>query len=64
MSTLTTTKTHPIVDDYEVLQLIGRGAFGEVRRVRRRSDGAAFARKEVMYGRMGVGDAQNTFDEV
>ncbi|KAH3672418.1 hypothetical protein WICMUC_004254 [Wickerhamomyces mucosus] len=39
-------------DDYEVLELIGRGSFGSVRKVRRRSDSKLLVRKEIQYGHM------------
>lgn len=39
-------------DTYEVLNLIGRGTFGEIRRVRRTRDGQILCRKEIMWRRM------------
>lgn len=41
-----------VADDYEVLELIGRGSFGCVRKVRRVSDGKMLVRKEIPYGHM------------
>jgi NIMA (never in mitosis gene a)-related kinase len=38
--------------DYEVLELIGRGSFGCVRKVRRVRDGKMLVRKEIQYGHM------------
>ncbi|KAG7694350.1 hypothetical protein KL951_004228 [Ogataea haglerorum] len=40
------------MDDFQVLELIGRGSFGCVRKVRRISDGKVFVRKEISYGAM------------
>ncbi|KAJ6260859.1 Myosin-IIIB [Drechslerella dactyloides] len=39
-------------DDYEVLELIGRGSFGQIHKVRRVRDGLILARKEISYNRM------------
>lgn len=39
-------------DGYEVLELIGRGSFGCVRKVRRIRDGRMLVRKEIPYGHM------------
>ena len=35
-----------MLDAYEPLEVIGNGTFGIIRKVRRRTDGALFARKE------------------
>jgi NIMA (never in mitosis gene a)-related kinase len=38
--------------DYDVLEKIGQGSFGVIRKVRRRQDGAVLCRKEISYTRM------------
>ncbi|ORY79813.1 kinase-like domain-containing protein, partial [Protomyces lactucae-debilis] len=40
------------MDRYEVLELIGRGSFGEIRKVRRIHDGAILCRKEILWRKM------------
>ncbi|KAK5685689.1 G2-specific serine/threonine protein kinase [Elasticomyces elasticus] len=37
---------------YDVLQKIGQGSFGVIRKVRRKADNAILCRKEISYGRM------------
>ncbi|KAL8826109.1 MAG: hypothetical protein Q9191_004004 [Dirinaria sp. TL-2023a] len=39
-------------DKYDVLEQIGRGSFGVIRKVRRKSDGAILCRKEINYNSM------------
>ncbi|EPS36868.1 hypothetical protein H072_9490 [Dactylellina haptotyla CBS 200.50] len=39
-------------EEYEVLELIGRGSFGQIHKVRRLRDGLILARKEISYNRM------------
>ncbi|KAA8915474.1 hypothetical protein TRICI_002395 [Trichomonascus ciferrii] len=39
-------------DDFESLELIGRGSFGQIRKVRRRADGQVLVRKEISYKSM------------
>ncbi|KAK5129065.1 hypothetical protein LTR85_000398 [Meristemomyces frigidus] len=39
-------------DKYEVLQKIGQGSFGIIRKVRRRADAQILCRKEISYSRM------------
>ncbi|KAF8250507.1 kinase-like protein [Wilcoxina mikolae CBS 423.85] len=41
-----------LADQYEVLELIGRGSFGQIRKVRRKNDGHILVRKEIAYHRM------------
>ncbi|ODV62046.1 serine/threonine protein kinase KIN3, partial [Ascoidea rubescens DSM 1968] len=38
--------------EFEVLELIGKGSFGYVRKVKRKNDGKLFVRKEISYDRM------------
>lgn len=38
------------MDQFDVLQTLGRGSFGVVRKVRRRSDGKTLVVKEMDYG--------------
>ncbi|KAL7273604.1 G2-specific serine/threonine protein kinase [Rhizina undulata] len=40
--------------EYDVLEIIGRGSFGQIRKVRRKSDGLILVRKEISYARMSV----------
>lgn len=40
------------MDEYEALEVIGRGSYGTVRKVRRRADGAVLVRKEIEYHSM------------
>jgi serine/threonine protein kinase len=39
-------------EDFESLELIGRGSFGQIRKVRRRADGQVLVRKEISYKSM------------
>lgn len=41
-----------VSDEFEVLELIGRGSFGQIRKVRRKSDNAILVRKEISYKAM------------
>ena len=38
------------MDEFEVLQTLGRGSFGVVRKVRRKADGKTLVEKEMNYG--------------
>lgn len=42
----------PLSDEFEALELIGRGSFGNIRKVRRISDGKVLVRKEISYKSM------------
>ncbi|KAK9356286.1 kinase-like domain-containing protein [Lipomyces doorenjongii] len=44
--------TSLIRDHYEALELIGRGTFGQIRKVRHRGDSHVLVRKEISYCRM------------
>ncbi|ODV79733.1 kinase-like protein [Suhomyces tanzawaensis NRRL Y-17324] len=43
-----------ISDEYDALEVIGKGSFGTVRKVRQRSDGQLLVRKEIEYTSMNV----------
>ncbi|CCM06118.1 uncharacterized protein FIBRA_08367 [Fibroporia radiculosa] len=49
---------------YESLDVIGTGSFGIIRKVRRRSDGLIFARKELNFERMSERDRKQIVAEV
>ncbi|KIY69899.1 kinase-like protein [Cylindrobasidium torrendii FP15055 ss-10] len=53
-----------INDQYEPLDVIGNGSFGIIRKVRRKSDGLIFARKELDYERMNERDKKQIVAEV
>lgn len=53
-----------VIDDYEPLEVIGNGSFGVIRKVRRRSDGMLFARKELNFERMTDRDRKQIVAEV
>ncbi|KAG4305100.1 hypothetical protein PORY_001270 [Pneumocystis oryctolagi] len=54
------------VDDieYELLEVIGHGSFGMIRKVRRKSDGMIFARKEIHYRKMEERERKQLASEV
>lgn len=49
---------------YEDIEVIGKGSFGLIRKVRRRADGKIFARKELDYHRMADRDRKQIVAEV
>ncbi|KAF9220114.1 kinase-like protein [Gyrodon lividus] len=49
---------------YEPLDIIGNGSFGIIRKVRRKSDGLVFARKELNFERMSERDRKQIVAEV
>ncbi|KAJ7091329.1 kinase-like domain-containing protein [Mycena belliarum] len=49
---------------YEALDIIGNGAFGIIRKVRRKTDGLIFARKELNFERMSERDRKQIVAEV
>ncbi|KAF7309804.1 Protein kinase domain-containing protein [Mycena indigotica] len=53
-----------VLDDYDSLDIIGNGSFGIIRKVRRRSDGKVFARKELNFERMTERDRKQIVAEV
>ncbi|QSL64110.1 hypothetical protein MERGE_000265 [Pneumocystis wakefieldiae] len=50
--------------DYDLLDVIGHGSFGLIRKVRRRSDGMVFARKEIHYRKMEERERKQLASEV
>lgn len=48
----------------EPLDVIGNGTFGLIRKVRRKADGALFARKELNFERMNERDRKQIVSEV
>jgi NIMA (never in mitosis gene a)-related kinase len=52
------------LDQYEALDIIGNGSFGIIRKVRRKSDGQLFARKELNFERMSERDRKQIVAEV
>ncbi|KAH6897821.1 kinase-like domain-containing protein [Coprinopsis sp. MPI-PUGE-AT-0042] len=52
------------LDLYEPLDVIGNGSFGIIRKVRRKSDGLIFARKELNFERMSERDRKQIVAEV
>ena len=46
------------MDQCEKLSLIGKGSFGQVHKIRRKSDGRVLVWKELDYGRMGEKEKQ------
>ncbi|KAI8591974.1 kinase-like domain-containing protein [Geranomyces variabilis] len=52
------------MDLYEPLNVIGSGSFGVIRKVRRKSDGKIFARKEIDYRKMSERERKQLVAEV
>ncbi|PBK97889.1 kinase-like protein [Armillaria gallica] len=52
------------LDQYEPLDVIGNGSFGIIRKVRRKTDGLIFARKELDFERMNERDRKQIVAEV
>ncbi|EGN95780.1 hypothetical protein SERLA73DRAFT_76842 [Serpula lacrymans var. lacrymans S7.3] len=52
------------LDLYDPLDVIGNGSFGIIRKVRRKSDGLVFARKELNFERMTERDRKQIVSEV
>ncbi|PPQ91453.1 hypothetical protein CVT25_014223 [Psilocybe cyanescens] len=52
------------LDSYEPLDVIGNGSFGIIRKVRRKSDGLLFARKELNFERMSERDRKQIVSEL
>ncbi len=52
------------MENYEVVQEIGKGSFGSVYKIRRKSDGKQLVWKELNYGRMAEKEKQQLVSEV
>ena len=52
------------MDDYEVLGLIGKGNFGSISKILRKSDNKILVWKELDYGLMSEKEKQNIVSEV
>ncbi|KAH6686926.1 G2-specific protein kinase nim-1 [Plectosphaerella plurivora] len=50
-------------DKYEVLEKIGHGSFGIIRKVRRKSDGLVMCRKEISYSKMSAKEREQLHAE-
>ncbi|KAF9475225.1 kinase-like protein [Pholiota conissans] len=59
-----TTSPPPFLENYDSLDIIGNGSFGIIRKVRRKSDGLIFARKELNFERMTERDRKQIVAEV
>jgi NIMA (never in mitosis gene a)-related kinase len=51
-------------DEYEALEVIGKGSFGTVRKVRRKSDGEILVRKEIEYTSMNAHERNQIISEL
>ncbi|VDC05017.1 unnamed protein product [Peniophora sp. CBMAI 1063] len=56
--------TAEFLSQYEPLDIVGNGSFGVIRKVRRKVDGAIFARKELNFERMTERDRKQIVAEV
>lgn len=52
------------MENYEVVGLIGKGSFGSVSKIRRKSDGRILVWKEMNYGQMEEKEKQLLVQEV
>lgn len=53
-----------ISDEYEALEVIGKGSFGTVRKVRQRDNGAILVRKEIEYTSMNTQEKNHIISEL
>lgn len=53
-----------IADEYEPLEVIGKGSFGTVRKVRQKSNGEILVRKEIEYTSMSVQEKTHIISEL
>lgn len=51
-------------NDYEALEIIGKGSFGTVRKVREKSTGAVYVRKEIEYTSMNTQERNQLISEL
>ncbi|EGV63488.1 G2-specific serine/threonine protein kinase [Yamadazyma tenuis] len=56
--------TSSISDEYEALEVIGKGSFGTVRKVRQKSDNHMFVRKEIDYTSMNTQERNQLISEL
>jgi len=52
------------MENYEIINNIGKGSFGVVSKVRRKADGRTLVWKELNYGRMSEKEKQQLVSEV
>lgn len=52
------------MENYEILCQIGKGSFGIVQKIKRKSDGKILVWKEMNYGRMAEREKQQLVSEV
>lgn len=52
------------MENYEVLGTIGKGSFGNVRKIKRKSDGRILVWKELNYGKMSEREKTQLVSEV
>lgn len=52
------------MENYEIISNIGKGSFGMVSKVRRKSDGKILVWKELNYGKMSEKEKQQLVSEV
>jgi hypothetical protein len=52
------------LDNFEIIGVIGEGAFGKVTKVKRKSDGEIMVWKELNYGKMSEKEKQLLVSEV
>lgn len=53
-----------IADEYDALEVIGKGSFGTVRKVRQRENGAILVRKEIEYTSMNTQEKNHIISEL
>ena len=50
--------------DFEVISLLGKGAFSTVDKVKRKQDGQYYAMKKVMFGKLTEKEKENALNEI
>lgn len=53
-----------VIEGYDNVEIIGKGSFGSIRKVKRKLDGKLFARKELNFDRMSERDRLQIVAEV